>query len=174
MWQKLNDEKIAVPRKIVSVYLLWKLFYFFADQDGTTLGMVWDKTALAIGSAYAAATGAMLRIIGMKVNVQDIYVYLLESGKSIVVLEHCCAIPASVIFLVSIASFKGSIIEKLWFIPLGLAGIALINLTRLVFLCWVMANKPAAMFALHHSVVTVGFTYGLIFLMVAWWMKRHT
>lgn len=174
MLQILKDEKIAVPAKIVAVYLLWKLFYFFADQDGTALGMAWDKFVLSVSSAYAGVTGAVLRVLGMRVNVTGFYVYLIDSGKSIAVLEHCCAIPACVIFVACIASFKGALTEKLWFIPLGLAGIVLINLTRLVFLCWVMANQPAAMFAMHHSVVTVGFTYGLILLMIMWWMRRHT
>ncbi|MFN8286282.1 MAG: archaeosortase/exosortase family protein [Chitinophagales bacterium] len=174
MFQLFKDEKIAVPAKIVAVYLLWKLFYFFADQDGTALGIVWDKLVLSISTAYANATGAVLHMIGMRAKVETIYVYLTDSGKSIAVLEHCCAIPACVIFVACIATFKGTLTEKLWFIPLGLAGIVFINLTRLVFLCWVMANQPAAMFAMHHSVITVGFTYGLILLMIMWWMKRHT
>lgn len=174
VFKKLSDDRFAIPIKIIVSYLLWKLFYHFADMNGTALGMFWDRLTFAFGREMASVTTLILQIFGMHVASSGTLIHLLESGKDVSIEEHCLAIPASVVFVISILSFKGSFKDKLWFISLGLFGIQLINLIRVSFLAWVLAYRPAAMFILHHSVVTVGVTYGLIFLMVIWWMRRNT
>lgn len=169
----LRDEKLAIPIKIMMAYALWKLFYHFADTDGTSLGNAWDQFAIAFGNWYASSVAMMLNFIGIKTVATGIRVHMTDYDKSLTILEHCLAIPACVVFTITIVLFKGSLSDKLWFIPLGLLGITLVNLLRQVFLGWVLVSYPGAMFAFHHSVVTVGVTYGLIFLMIGWWMKRN-
>ncbi len=71
-----------------------------------------------------------------------------------------------------IISFPGRWVDRIWFIPLGLLGIQLINIARVVALCivWVIwgTNGPID----HHDLFNlVAVTF--IFLLFVAWVKRY-
>ncbi|MDB5281947.1 MAG: Exosortase EpsH-related protein, partial [Bacteroidota bacterium] len=94
--------------------------------------------------------------------------------RSIRVEEHCLAFPATIIFICAIALFSGSWKNKAWFIPLGIFCIILINLIRLLFVCYVFENFSARFYQINHSVVYVIVVYAFIFLMIVWWMNKYS
>lgn len=57
---------------------------------------------------------------------------------------------------------------------LGLAGIALINVARLFLLSLAWLYLSPYFFQMHHSLIYVAITYGFIFMMLRWWIKRST
>lgn len=158
---------------IVAVYAAWKLFYYFASSPSYGFNSVWNLWMLQLGVVYAKASVWVLNLFGVASLAKDASIYLVDSFKTVLVKEHCLAIPAMVIFTGSILFFPGNRLNKLWFIPLGLVGIALINLFRLVFVAIAFQYFPTSVFNFNHSVLYVILTYSLIFAMIVWWMNRE-
>ena len=169
----LREERYLVPAKIILVYLGWKVFHHFTTVPGTALHLWWAALCAHIGSWYASATSFILSLGGMSTNADGININLLASNKQIWVEEHCLAIPAMVVFTGTVLAFKGSPKDKAWFIPVGLVGIIVINIIRLIFVSLAWVYLTPYFFNLHHSLIYAVITYGFIFLMLRWWMKRQ-
>lgn len=169
---KINQEHFLIPIKIVSMYVLWKVFHHFVSQPQNLFHLLWENFCVQIGSWYATATGFLLSLFGMFATADGINVNLLASHKQIWVQEHCLAIPAMVVFTGSVLSFKGTLKSKIPFIALGLMGIIFINLLRLTFVSVAWVYLSDYFFNLHHTFIYAAATYGFIFLMIVWWVKR--
>jgi exosortase/archaeosortase family protein len=63
--------------------------------------------------------------------------------------------------------------NKLWFIPVGLVGIFLINSLRSAALAYLQLNYSDEFFRFNHSYTYVLTTYGMIFLFVVWWVEVY-
>lgn len=167
------QERYLIPLKIVLVYVAWKVFHHFTTIEGTALYYEWQKLSVFMGTAYAKVTAALLSA-GMRTGAEGININLLDYNKQIWVQEHCLAIPAMVVFAGTVLLFKGSWKDKLWFLPLGIAGIVCINIARLMFVSLAFVHLSAYFFNLHHSFIYAAITYGFIFLMLMWWMRHNT
>lgn len=168
----LKEEKVLIPLKIILVYVIWKIFAAAVSYPSCFLHSSWNHFVLYLGAVYAHATSFLLNQIGLQAVAEGININLLQSQKQIWVQDHCLAIPATVVFCGAVVSFKGSWNSKWKFMLIGLVGIVLINLLRLVFvsLAWVYLSDY--FFHLHHSFIYVLITYGFIFWMLTRWMKQ--
>ena len=172
-FNSLKEERYLIPLKIVAVYLGWKVFYHFASIDGTALHLYWSHLCLILGHWHALATSAILSLFGMYTSVDGININLLAYNKQIWVLEHCLAIPAMVVFTGTVVFFKGSIRDKVWFIPLGLVGIITLNLLRLTMVSVAWVHLTPYFFYFHHTFIYAIGTYAFILFLLVWWMKRQ-
>lgn len=171
-WSKYRANLFVV--EIITVYLLWKLAHHFLVIPGSAMNGIWLHCIEVIGSFYAHITSAVLNVFGEQTIHNGIRIIYTNSGKNILVEDHCLAIPAIVVFVGSILLFTGSWKNKLWFLPLGVFGVFLINTVRLVFLSYTFEHFSTAFFDINHSFVYLVVTYTLIMLMIAWWMKRFS
>lgn len=125
-----------------------------------------------MGTFYASITSAALNYFGADTFSEGIEIIYSVSNNHIRVEDHCLATPAMVVFAFSIVLFGGHWKNKLWFIPLGLFGIFIINLLRLMFVCYAFEHFSQKFYEINHSLIYVAITYGLIMAMIIWWMKR--
>jgi exosortase/archaeosortase family protein len=170
-----KDEATLFVIKIVAVYVVWKVIHFILHRPET--GVIfkdWAAITYSFGIFYAKVTSRILHLFGQNTFQIGYAVQYQPSMKSIWIQEHCLAIPAMVIFTGSILLFKGSWKNKLWFIPVGLIGIFLINTLRLVLLSVTFERFSEAFYQFNHSYVYLIFSYSLIFLLIAWWMKSYS
>ena len=169
-----RDEATAFVLKIVAVYGGWKLFHYLVHDSGGEAVPWWAVLVHRLGVFYASVTSPVLNFFGENTRHWDYYIIYNLSGRNIRVEEHCLAIPAMVIFTGAILLFPGKLKHKLWFIPLGLGGIFIINLLRLIFLSVTFEHFSADFFKINHTVIYVIATYSLIMLMIGWWMKKFS
>jgi exosortase/archaeosortase family protein len=169
----LAEERFLVPVKIVLVYVAWKVFHHFTTVNGTGLHLWWTGVCYRVGTWYAAATSTILSLFGMNTTAEGININLLTSNRQVWVEEHCLAIPAMVVFAGAVLFFRGSLKDKAWFIPVGIVGIVIINILRLIFVSLAWVYLTPVFFNLHHSFIYLVITYSFIFLMIRWWMKRQ-
>ncbi|MBL7800348.1 MAG: archaeosortase/exosortase family protein [Chitinophagales bacterium] len=167
-----RSDSILIPIKIVSIYIAWKIFHHFASVESTGLNIFWKQLCEVFGTAYAVITAKMLVLFGQKAYSSGINIYLAQQ-KEIWVQEHCLAIPAKVIFVGSILSFHGKWKDKFLFIVIGLMGIILINIARLIFVSLAWLYFPLYFFDMNHSLIYAVLAYGFIFFMIRWWIKRQ-
>lgn len=170
----LRDEATVFVLKIVGVFGGWKLFHYLVHDSAGEAVPWWAMFVHRLGVFYASVTSPILNIFGEETRHWDFYIIYVQSGRNIRVEEHCLAIPAMVIFTGSILLFRGDWKHKLWFIPLGLGGIFIINLLRLIFLSVTFEHFSSDFFEINHTVIYVIITYSLIMFMIAWWMKKFS
>jgi len=156
--------------QILCVYAAWKMFHQFFLK--TFLLQQWQLIVSTVGSWYAQVATEVLTVFGEETYRQSIAVIYKKSHNIILVEEHCLAFPAMVLFTGSILFFKGDWKAKLWFIPMGLIAIVVINLLRLILLCITFEHFSRQYFEINHSYIYVALTYGLIMLLIIWWMDK--
>jgi exosortase/archaeosortase family protein len=169
----LNDRANLFVIKVVGVYAVWKLFHYYIQHSSGIPQQIWLTVIEKMGGFYAVITSAVLNIFGEETIRQGIKIVYIHSQNNIRVEDHCLAIPAMVIFTFSIALFNGTWKNKLWFIPLGLLGIFIINVIRLVSLSYIFEHFTRKFYDINHSLIYVVITYALVFLMIMWWMKKY-
>lgn len=168
----LLQEQYLIPIKIIAVYLAWKVFHHFASIPGTDLNHHWLDLVADLGSVYAKVCSHILSAFGMKSTSDGININLIESGKQIWVQDHCLAIPAMVIMTGSVIFFTGSVSDKAKFLAIGLTGIVLINILRIILVSIAWVHMSSAFFKVNHAMIYVVVMYGFIFWMIAQWMNR--
>jgi len=166
-----NPANLFVLNMLV-VYLLWKAFSYYQKHTHGFVHIKWQKIIVFLGGVYAAITSFILNIFGEYTLHNGFEVFYPTQNKIIRIEDHCLALPATVIFVGTILLFKGDWRNKLWFIPLGILLIVIINLVRLVFVCETFVYFTKEFFEINHSVIYVIITYALIFLLIVWWMKK--
>jgi exosortase/archaeosortase family protein len=168
----LLQEQYLIPVKIVAMYLAWKVFHHFASIPDTALNHHWLDFVIWLGSIYAAVCSYILSALGMSAVSEGININLLTSGKQVWVQDHCLAIPAMVIFTGSVIFFKGSFKDKSIFLAIGLIGITLINIIRILLVAVAWVYMTPYFFRINHSMIYVAVMYGFIFYIITRWMNR--
>ena len=165
-------EEFSFLLKVLLVYASWKALHWFMWADPHRRDM-WQLATNHIGIYYAHFTSLLMNLFGCHSYNDNVWIQL-DRVHFMWVADHCLALPAMFVFVFSMLLFRGSIRDKLWFIPLGLAGIFIINLTRLVSLGFLRMHLEEASYQVYHKYVFLLITYGLILAMVFWWMNRVT
>jgi exosortase/archaeosortase family protein len=157
---------------MVVVYAAWKAFSFYVKHSSGFMHTAWIKFIISLGAIYANVTSLVLNILGERTVHNGIEIFYPVQNKIIRVEDHCLAIPATVIFVGTIALFRGNWKDKIWFIPMGIFFIAVINILRLIFVCETFVYFTKRFFEINHTVIYVVITYALIFILIIWWMKK--
>ena len=169
-----KDEANLFVIKMVLIYVGWKAIHqYFLIGGPPSVVTWWTNFVYWLGSQYATATSFILNHIFREHTIPiGVNIYYPEELKYVIAAEHCLAIPATVIFIGSILLYRGSWLNKLWFIPMGVIIVSLINLLRLIFVCETFIHFRKTIFTINHSFVYVAITYALIMVLIIWWMQR--
>jgi exosortase/archaeosortase family protein len=168
----IKDPANLFVLNMVVVYAAWKLFSFYVKCSDGYVHVAWIKFIIFLGTGYATVTSFILNILGERTMHSGIQILYPVQNRAIRVEDHCLAIPAMVIFVGTITLFRGNWKDKLWFIPMGIFFIAIINILRLIFVCETFVYFTRRFFEINHSVIYVVITYALIFILIIWWMKK--
>ena len=154
--------------KLLGSYGVWKLAYYFLETKEVAQWEAfkdWTASATVHMSAWMAT-----HIMGLNVIYNDRNI-IADGTWGIFLADHCLAIPAVVVFALFISIYAGRWQDKLWFIPFGIICIFLINSFRIAGLAYFQKYYSALFFTFVHNYVYLIFTYGLIFLMIVWWVE---
>ena len=159
--------------KLISAYFLWKILHYFLSTPTSSIHTYWRGIVHLVGGFYARVVAIFLRLLGEDITQSGIGFQFHPSLKIVYVEEHCLAFPAMIIFSAAIVLYEGNWKDKLWFVPMGLFAIVLINILRLIFIGLSFEHFSDFYFSINHSLIYVVITYALIFLMITWWIKRE-
>ena len=159
---------------LVSHYL-WK-FSFIEGKDlrGLPQIFLWRNFDLsyifnnAVGFLSSQVYWLIHDVFNMDVVMLKNSVYLKEISSLVKIVWSCSGLKQIFVFLCIIAFYPGSEKHKLWFIPLGLFCVYLINVSRLLLLTYIVRDNPEA-FDFWHGGVTKYAFYGIIFLIWVLW-----
>lgn len=167
----IQDKSNRFVLQMVLVYISWKMLYVYLSDSTGRLHQTWVDIVYYLSLVYTKASVVFLKNIGEQTVAMGNIIFFPVTNVRISVEEHCLAIPAMYIFTCSILIFSGNWKNKLWFIPAGVLGVALINISRMVLLAFIYAHFPTKYFMFHHSFSFVVITYSLILVMVFIWMN---
>lgn len=115
----------------------------------------------------------VLNMLGFEAVVaQTRQIDMFDLEFNIFVRNYCLGVDMIYCFTALILSFPGKWKERLWFIPLGIIGIHVINIIRVVALCfsWLKWGTDGPID--HHDVYNV-VAVSFIFLMFVQWVNRY-
>lgn len=125
----------------------------------------------------AEQCGLLLELFGYNVLVDDrLYTgYLnyvsLVGSQGVVIGPGCDGLVVMALFSFFILCMPGSVKHKLWFIPLGVVALHLLNVIRASVLTVIMAKSPEWL-AFNHDYTFTALIYGFVFFLWVSWTKR--
>lgn len=123
-------------------------------------------------------TGFVLTSCGWPVDVYDhqrkaTTMVRYDDREVLSVYEGCNGINTMIIFVAFLIAFGPLNKTLLWFIPVGLLIIHLVNLARITLLFFVAEYRPDFMYFIHKYLFTATL-YAVIFLLWVWWVKKYS
>lgn len=152
------------------MYIGWRLFKYLGENNENFLWGGWQAFKDLVGNALTATSAWVLRLMGYQLSSAGRRI-IVDGTRGIWVADLCLGIAPMVIFAGFILAFGNHWKNKVWFIPLGLFLIYLTNVVRIVALVLVQVHNNNY-FKLAHEYVYLIITYGLISLLVLWWMEK--
>lgn len=150
----------------IVLYLLYQFFvkrYTFYDQK-------------FIGTIIHSAD-VVLRAIGYKtflsLNDRDFQVIGIDGSNGVWVGSNCNAITLFTLFSVFVIAYPGHQKSKLWFVPLGIVAIHILNLFRVVALALIAYYHPQAL-NFNHTYTFTFLVYAFIFFLWMVWIQKFS
>ena len=170
-WNKLGVYQGIV---LFLVVMFASNFFWKLTVHGDENGLEASFLCFDLSTLFAGLCRHLAEVVHAIFNWLEITNYLYETtiyhpnGEGVRIVWGCNGIKQSFIFAMIMLFARGPMKHKLWFIPLGLVCVYLINVSRLLFLTYIVRDYPESFEFWHGGVTKYGF-YGLIFLMWVFW-----
>jgi exosortase family protein XrtF len=163
----------AFVRFILSAGILY-LLLFFIYQFVVKKYSLYDQKF--IGSIIQTAD-LLVQVFGFKTfkslqNV-DFQVIGIDGGTGVWIGSNCNAITLFSLFAVFIIAYPGNSKAKLWYIPLGILAIHILNVLRVVALMLINRYAPDQL-DFNHTYTFTFLMYAFIFWMWMFWINRFS
>lgn len=152
------------------IYLGLYLFFEFFIKKHTTI----DQGFIAI---IINSSDVILKLFGYDtfktISDTDYQVLGIDGSDGVWIGSSCNAITLFFLFAVFVAAYPGHQKSKLWFIPLGLLLIHILNIIRVIVLALIaFYNKDYLDF--NHTYTFTFLIYGFIFLLWMTWVNKFS
>lgn len=167
----MKDQKTLLwfLAKVAVLYVIWLLLEGGpARPDGP-----WNWALTRFTSDVSVA---VMQLMGFKIDyyllpeTQNTQLYV-DGRSSIQIGPPCNGLVLMVIFAGFVLAYPGAWLRKLLFIPLGILGVYVINVIRVVLLCINYTYFPDT-FQFNHEYTFIVVVYSFIFGLWMWWSNR--
>ncbi len=154
-----NNPAIWFLLKLMGLYTLWHVFFPVERYNGL---ITHHLTQVGV---------AGLRLFGLAAHREATTIYV--SGNPLLFIGDACnGLDFFGLFACFVLAFPARSFHKLWFLPLGVLVIHLLNTLRVVVLClncWYFRST----FDFNHKYTFVVVVYGVIFVLWMRWAKKY-
>lgn len=172
----LNAQQKVMLRFLLMMGALSAIYFLWFAPQAWTLPLIGPNYARFIHYSMMALTEGsvlLLRLMGHGAETFDLRnIDLYESVINIHVRNYCLGVDMTAMFTALVVSFPGRWKDRLWFIPLGVLGIIVINILRVTMLCLTTIHFGYDQFIEHHNVFNT-ITTAFIFLMFVAWVRMY-
>ena len=176
-WQDAKPALLFIG-KIVLIYVAWKAWIWFIGTENTPmnermwpwLSAQWEGFNDLVRANLIWVSSHLLEVIGIATTAGD-YKMGIEGTGGMSVGNYCLALQLWFFFAGLVIVFPSPWKHKLWFIPLGLLLIHILNILRIVGLGWILATAPDY-FDFNHYYALRGAVFLLIFLISRPYLKH--
>lgn len=145
------------------LFLLWRVFRKWMILKGQ-----YTDFTQVVSHAYLNIANFTLKLFGINTGVDfaSRKLWIEGAGEAIEIVYDCLGVNLFFVFSIFIFAYPAKSKSRLWFIPMGLVSIFLLNGFRMAALTVVVAKIPSQMDFFHHFVFQ-GMIY--IFIFALWW-----
>lgn len=164
----LDTRMKAVARFVLTafaLYVAWFLFYehYLMKQGVFVNNLIFVQTKLS---------AQILNLFPFKDSFSSNEFFIYCNGKRLLrVGEECSALVLFALFAGFIICYPGNWKAKIWYIPLGILVILVLNIVRITLLS-INFKYYHSSFAFNHHVTFTYLVYGVIFLMWVLWVNK--
>ncbi|MCW5907446.1 MAG: archaeosortase/exosortase family protein [Chitinophagales bacterium] len=163
----------SYPIIFVGVYVLWKVVDILI-VPAAFVQPYWQAMVASLSHIYQLCIGGLLTLFGYKIVYAGTDTIMLGPKSGVIIKEHCLAISASFIFGFTAMLLKSKTLSgKLAFAVGGVLFIFIINVIRLATYTVMHTHMPRWFSKFFHNYGYVIIMYGLILLMLKWWIDRQ-
>jgi exosortase/archaeosortase family protein len=148
---------------------IWWVFYTFL-RDTAFIHNLYEEITAILTKNLLIASKHFLNILGFETEVFGKTIRITGTG-GVYLDRGCLGRNLMGLFAGFIIAYPGIIKKKLWYIPLGLVLITIINIFRISALAYIVVCCPEHV-DINHHVIFKYTVYTLIFLMWYIWIKR--
>jgi exosortase family protein XrtF len=158
--------------KAFGLYLFWYILYDLWLHPKSSLDNL-ISTNLAYWSSLIIKSLGFIAIDSVAASSENITVIGIDGTHGLWVGDPCNGITLFALFVGFIIAYPGKIKNKLWFIPLGLLSIHIINILRIVSLCLIVLYKPESL-AFNHTYTFTILVYAYVFWLWLIWSNKYS
>lgn len=152
-----------------SLYVAWYLLYAFVIHP-------WGKFDHAVIASLITWAGTILTLLGYDLipepaNNDNIRTIGVEGGHLLWIGDPCNGVSIFAVFLIFLMAYGGPWRQKLWFAPIGLLSIHLINALRVAALC-IIVTINYEWLNFNHDYTFYVVVYGWVFFLWYLWVSR--
>lgn len=152
------------------LYILWLLAYQYLIKVYTNWDFELNFNIVNISNFILNSFD-----VNSYIDVESDHVMLLKDASinaGVWVGDNCNGFKLFSIFSIFLIAFPGSILSKLWYIPLGIVIIHFANIVRIISLFIISEHHPEWL-DFNHLYTFTAFVYGVIFLLWIIWIKKY-
>lgn len=176
IWQD-NKPALLFIGKLILIYVSWKCWIWFIGKEDIPLDEriwpwlsgVWEGFNDLVRIALIYPCSWMLEGIGISSTPYE-YEMGINGTGGMRVGNYCLALQLWWFFAGLVLVFPSPWKHKLWFIPLGIAVIHVLNIFRITALGWLLVHAPDY-FAVNHYYILRGTVFLVIFLLSIPYLK---
>lgn len=169
----LNNRNIRIfILRFLGLAILWMLLYRII-WSSTDLMEAYRAMSLSVISVILNTTAFFLELLGQETTIVSSARLVKVVGTSgVTVGEPCIGYGVMAFFVGLILAYPSRIKHKLWYIPLGLLIIYLVNVFRIVGLALLVKVDPY-IWEVNHKLIFKLIVYSVVFLLWDRWMKMN-
>lgn len=173
MFKNITENKILFfLLKAFGLYLFWYIVYDLWLHPKSTIDNI-VSTNLAFWSSLILKTLGFIAIDSVAASTDNITVIGIDGTHGLWVGDPCNGITLFALFVGFVVAYPGKIKNKLWFIPLGMLAIHIINILRIVSLCLIVYYAPDAL-AFNHTYTFTILVYAFVFWLWLIWSNKFS
>ncbi len=158
--------------KAFGLYLFWYILYDLWLHPKSTLDNI-VSTNLAYWSSLIIKSLGFIAIDSVAASSENITVIGIDGTHGLWVGDPCNGITLFALFIGFVIAYPGKIKNKLWFIPLGMLSIHIINIIRIVSLCLIVLYAPDSL-AFNHTYTFTILVYSFVFWLWLLWSNKYS
>ncbi|MCC6251643.1 MAG: exosortase/archaeosortase family protein [Bacteroidia bacterium] len=166
--EMLKNPIVKFLIKAAIIYGAWEFMNWF-QMHNAPFNKIWMGLHSIIKDNIVDVSAWLLRLMQFNIEKYEVVVRIVGS-PGVAVGPACVGFGLLFGFAGLIMSYHGSVKSKLWFIPLGLLGIHIINILRIVVLA-IISNINNDWVDFNHKYVFNTVIYIFIFVMWMWWVR---
>ena len=170
MLQKLKENSVLFFLvKALFLYVLWYVFYeLWLHPNGKLDGFVIDNL---IRSGEFILTNFGYHLIPEPDVTGTIRTLGIDGTHGLWIGDPCNGISLFVLFAGFVVAYPGPLKKKLWFIPLGIISIHLLNIIRIISLVFITYKSPQYLEFNHTYTFTI-LVYSYVFMLWMLWANK--
>lgn len=172
----LSARNQVLLRFLVTMAVLTALYYWWFVPRAWILPVIGPNYSRFMHFTMMGLTESVVLVLGLIGHEAETFAYknidLYDSVINVHVRNYCLGVDMMAMFTALTVSFPGRWKDRLWFIPLGLVGIFLINVLRVTTMCLMTIHYGYESFVDRHALFNVLATV-FIFLMFMLWVRMY-